>query len=79
MEASAQEAEAAQNFDGWGAESGVSEATNQQAKGWVRKHTKRRHSAPSCEVALAEWDSLPPLAQLEFAREGVLPLTHAQT
>ena len=77
MEAAANEAEAAQNFGGWGAESGVGEATNQQANEWVRKHTKRerRQSAPSCEVALAEWDSLPPLAQLEFAREVVLPST----
>ena len=75
MEAAANEAEAAQNFGGWGAESGVGEATNQQAKERVRKHAKRRQSAPSCEVALAEWDSLPPLAQLEFAREVVLPST----
>ena len=57
------------------AESGVSEATNQQANEWVRKSTKRRQSASSYEVALAKWDSLPPLAQLEFAREVVLPLS----
>jgi hypothetical protein len=79
MEASAQEAEAAQNFDGWGAESGVSEATNQQAQEWVRESRKRRQSASSCEVAQTEWDSLPPLVQLEFAREVVLPSTQARS
>ena len=59
------------------AESGVSEATNQQANEWVRKGTKRRQSASPYEVALAKWDSLPPLAQLEFAREVVLPLAQS--
>ena len=59
------------------AESGVSEATNQQANEWVRKGTKRRQSASPYEVALAKWDSLPPLAQLDFAREVVLPLAQS--
>ena len=54
------------------AESGMSEAANQQAQDWVRKSRKRRQSASSFE---ARWDGLPPLAQLEFAREVVLPST----
>ena len=54
------------------AESGMSEASNQQAQEWVRKSRKRRQSAPSFEV---RWDGLPPLAQLEFAREVVLTST----
>jgi hypothetical protein len=57
------------------AESGVSEAINQQAQEWVRESRKRRQYASSCEAAQAEWGSLPPLAQLEFAREVVLPLS----
>ena len=53
----------------------MSEAANQQAQDWVRKTRKRRQSASSFEAAQAEWGSLPPLAQLEFAREVVLPLS----
>ena len=79
MEAAAKEA-AEVNGGGGGrqgrragdAESGMSEAANQQAQDWVRKSRKRRQSASSFE---ARWDGLPPLAQLEFAREVVLPST----
>ena len=82
MEAAAKEA-AEVNGGGGGrqgrragdAESGMSEAANQQAQDWVRKTRKRRQSASSFEAAQAEWGSLPPLAQLEFAREVVLPLS----
>ena len=36
------------------AESGMSEAANQQAQDWVRKSRKRRQSASSFEAAQAE-------------------------
>ena len=71
IEAATKEAEA--NGGGGGrqrwrvgdAESGMSEAANQQA----------RRGPQTQKAPWARWNGLPPLAQLEFAREVVLPST----